>query len=95
MNSRQYEELCRSYLGKLLGIPVEEIKSVRIPNLRRPGLPGSKSQIDLYCEISNEVCLYRTVANAKWRSKAKINEGEGHCLWRSESAHLREERYCH
>ena len=29
MNSTQYEELCRFFLAEKLGIPIEEVQSVR------------------------------------------------------------------
>ena len=76
MTPIQYEELCRLFLADKLEIPIEKIRSVRIPNPRRPGLPEYAHQIDLYWEDGNEVALYLNIANAKWRSSGNVNEGE-------------------
>jgi hypothetical protein len=74
MHSQQYEELCRYFLANQLGIGVEDIRSVEIPNPRRPGLPKYKHQIDLYWETSDKVALYLNIANAKWRSSDKVDQ---------------------
>ena len=76
MNSIQYEELCRFYLADKLKVNVSEVRSVRLPNPSRPGLPQYKHQIDLYWEISNELVLYLNIANAKWRGTQKVEQGE-------------------
>lgn len=76
MNSKQYEELCRFFLADKLGISCDGIQSAEIPNPRRPGLPEYKHQIDLYWETGDEVALYLNIANAKWRSKDKVDQPE-------------------
>ena len=76
MNSVQYEELCRYFLSVLLDVPVSEIKSVSIPNPSRPGLAEYRHQIDLYWEDGNELVSYINIANAKWRTNSKIEQGE-------------------
>ena len=76
MNSQQYEELCRFFLADKLGVSTDEVRSARIPNPRRPGLPEYKHQIDLYWETGNELTLYLNIANAKWRSTRKVDQGE-------------------
>jgi Restriction endonuclease len=76
MNSKQYEELCRRFLADKLGIDVDKVLSVDIPNPRRPGLPEYKHQIDLYWETGNEVTLYLNIANAKWRGSDKVDQPE-------------------
>lgn len=74
MNSKQYEELCRFFLANELGMNVDEIRSVHIPNPQRPGLPEYQHQIDLYWEIDTELSLYLNIANAKWRGSAKVDQ---------------------
>jgi hypothetical protein len=74
MNSQQYEELCRYFLSDKLGVSTDQIESVHIPNPKRPDLPEYKHQIDLYWEIKTELSLYLHIANAKWRSSAKVDQ---------------------
>ncbi len=74
MNSVQYEELCRHFLGQKAGVPIEKVTSVRIPNPKRVDLPQYSHQIDLYWETGDEVCLYLNIANAKWRGSAKVDQ---------------------
>ena len=76
MHYIQYEELCRLFIADKFEISIEEIKSIRIPNPRRPNLPEYEHQIDLYWEDGNEVALYLNIANAKWRSSGNVSEGE-------------------
>jgi len=76
MNSQQYEELCRYFLAEKLGINVDQIEYVRIPNPTRPGLPKYKHEIDLYWETESELIKYLHIANAKWRSNNKVKKGE-------------------
>lgn len=47
MDSDQYEELCRHFIAEKVGLRAEDVKSVSIPNAKRPGLPEYKHQIDL------------------------------------------------
>jgi hypothetical protein len=65
MNSIQYEELCRFYIARKLGIPINLVKSTHMPNPVRPGLPEYKHQIDLYWETEDEIAKYLNIANAK------------------------------
>ena len=74
MNSIQYEELCRLFIADKFKLSIEEVQSVRIPNPRRPDLPKYRHQIDLYWEDGNELTENKYVANAKWRSSAKIDQ---------------------
>lgn len=74
MNSQQYEELCRYFLAKKLGLSLDKIQSISIPNPNRPGLPEYKHQIDLYWEIESELGLYLHIANAKWRGNDKVDQ---------------------
>lgn len=76
MNSQQYEELCRYFLSDKLGISTDQIESVHISNPKRLDLPEYKHQIDLYWEIETELSLYLHIANAKWRSSAKVDQPE-------------------
>jgi hypothetical protein len=74
MNSKQYEELCRFFLADQLGISVEEVSSVFIPNPTRPNVPAYKHQIDLYWETGDPICRYLHIANAKWRGSDKVDQ---------------------
>ncbi len=74
MNSQQYEELCRYFLADILGVSIDQIKSVHIPNPKRSDLPEYKHQIDLYWESETELSAYLHIANAKWRSSAKVDQ---------------------
>ena len=76
MNSIQYEELCRLFIADKFELSIEEIQSVRIPNPRRADLPEYSHQIDLYWEDGNELALYLNIANAKWRSSDKVDQGD-------------------
>lgn len=76
MNGQQYEEICRYFLAEKLGLNIDHIRSVRIPNPNRPGLPEYKHQIDLYWETEGELGLYLHIANAKWRGSDKVNQPE-------------------
>ena len=74
MTSKQYEELCRFFLADQLGVAVEDITSVLIPNPTRPNLPAYKHQIDLYWETGDALCRYLNIANAKWRGSSKVDQ---------------------
>ena len=76
MNSQQYEELCRYFLAKKLGMNVEQVQSIQIPNPTRPELPVYKHQIDLYWETESELGKYLHIANAKWRGNDKVDQPE-------------------
>lgn len=76
MNSIQYEELCRYFLAQKVGVDIEQILSVRIPNPKRKDLPQYHHQIDLYWETNNDLCQYLNIANAKWRGSAKVEQSE-------------------
>lgn len=76
MKSQQYEEFCRRFLAEKLGVSVDRIKSVRIPNPTRPGLPEYQHQIDLYWETESELITYLNIANAKWRRNDKVDQPE-------------------
>ena len=71
MNSVQYEELCRRFLATKLGIAVDRIESLRVPNPKRRDLPGYAHQIDLYWESQDGIADYINIANAKWRSSSR------------------------
>jgi len=76
MTSEQYEELCRYFLSAKAGLPIDRIRSIRIPNPKRPGLPEYQHQVDLYWEIENELSVYLNIANAKWRASEKVDQPE-------------------
>lgn len=76
MDGSQYEELCRWFIAEQVGLRVEEVKCVSIPNAKRPGLPEYRHQIDLYWETGDAVALYLNIANAKWRGTARVEQGE-------------------
>lgn len=76
MDSDQYEELCRLFIAERTGLCVENVKSVSIPNPKRPGLPEYRHQIDLYWETGDDIALYLNIANAKWRGSASVEQGE-------------------
>lgn len=73
MNSVQYEELSRFFLAATLGLPIDRVLSMRIPNPKRPDLPEYKHQIDLYWETEDAVNKILCIANAKWRSTGKVD----------------------
>jgi hypothetical protein len=76
MDSDQYEELCRRFIAEKANMCVEDVKSVNIPNAKRPGLPEYKHQIDLYWETGDAIAVYLNIANAKWRGTARVEQGE-------------------
>ena len=76
MNSIQYEELCRFFLADKLRISIKEVRSVTIPSPIQPDLPEYNHQIDLYWEGGDELTRYVNIANAKWRSSGKVEQGE-------------------
>lgn len=59
-----------------MGLPADKIVSERIANPTRGDLPQYEHQIDLRWETGDGVCLYLNIANAKWRSSAKVDQGE-------------------
>ena len=73
MNSTQYEELCRFYISRMLGVDIDSIRSVRVPNPIRPNLPAYEHQIDLYWETEDAVSRYLSIANAKWRGTSRVD----------------------
>ena len=76
MDSKLYEELCRIYLADQFGVSVEAITSRVIKNPQRPGEPEFSHQIDHYWETGPAVALYVNIANAKWRTTDKADQGE-------------------
>jgi len=74
MNSEQYEELCRYFVAKQIGLSPDEVRAGKIPNARRPGLREYQHQIDLYWESGDEMALYLNIANAKWRGSARVRQ---------------------
>ncbi len=76
MDSDQYEELCRHFIAEKVGLSPDDVRSVSVPNSKRPGLPEKKHQIDLYWETSDAIAAYLNIANAKWRATAKVEQGE-------------------
>jgi hypothetical protein len=76
MTSVQYEELCRFFVSDQLGIPLDQVKSVRAASAVRPGLKPYKNQIDLVWEFDDALGRYLSIANAKWRGTAKVDQGE-------------------
>ncbi len=76
MTSKQYEELCRYFLGTQLGVPVGSVQSGVLPGSKRPSSPELLHQIDLFWTTGDTVCEYFNIANAKWRGTAKVKQGE-------------------
>ena len=80
MTSIQYEELCRWFIADQLKIPLEQVRSVRIPNPEREHketlikLVPFQHQIDLYWETANAELRYVNIANAKWRSRDPVHQ---------------------
>jgi hypothetical protein len=50
MTSKQYEELCRFFLAKQLGVSTDEVVSVHIPN------PGGSTRLST---ITRSTCIGR------------------------------------
>jgi hypothetical protein len=73
MDSKLYEEVCRRFIAREVGVPLDSVTSPRIPNPQRPNLPKYAHQIDLCWEVENKVALYLHIANAKWRASEKID----------------------
>jgi hypothetical protein len=76
MDSDQYEELCRHFIAEQTALPIASVQSVIISNPTRPGLLEYSHQIDLYWETGNTTAQYLNIADAKWRSTAKVDQGE-------------------
>src|SRR5687767_7267719 len=76
MDSDQYEELCRHFVARELRLSLDDVKSARLPNPKRPDLPAYSHQVDLYWETTDPITLYFNVANAKWRGTDKVDQGE-------------------
>jgi hypothetical protein len=74
MNSEQYEELCRRFIAKMEGLRLEDVRSERVPSPTGPGVPQYEHQIDLRWETGGAVAKYVNIANAKWRSKDKVDQ---------------------
>lgn len=74
MNSIQYEELCRLFLAEQLGIDIQQVKTREIPSPTLRGKPELEHQIDLYWETTDAVASYFNIANAKWRTKDKVDQ---------------------
>lgn len=76
MTSKQYEELCRLFIADQFKLDVYEVTSEHKASATLPENPDIKHQIDLYWETGNEVTKYINIANAKWRSEDKVDQGE-------------------
>jgi hypothetical protein len=76
MTGKHYEEVCRRFLADQLGIDINAVLSVEIPNAQRPGLKQYKHQIDLYWETTDSVANYVNIANGKWRASCRVEQGE-------------------
>lgn len=76
MDDKLYEELCRLYLADQFGVPVEAIVSRFIESPQRPGEPKVRHQIDHYWETGSDAVLYVNIANAKWHTTDKADQGE-------------------
>ncbi len=74
MNSKQYEELCKLYVSRKLGINVDLVQSGLVQNPSRPEMPTYSHQIDLYWEMEDPIAKYLCIANAKWRGHSKIKQ---------------------
>lgn len=76
MESDQYEELCRHFIAEMESLDLDAVKSEVISGAQIPGSPEHKHQTDLCWETGGEIATYLNIANAKWRSSAKVNQGE-------------------
>jgi len=73
MNGVQFEELCRRFVAKTLGMRVEEVRWLRVPAAVRPGQAADTYQVDLWWETASPLGRYVTIADAKWRVRQKID----------------------
>lgn len=76
MKSEHYEELCRRFVANVTGLPIEEVLSGDLPSPHRPDVPRYRHQIDLHWETGDEFARYFNIANAKWRSSGKVEQGD-------------------
>lgn len=74
MTGTQYEELCRRYVAEKFGIPLERVLSKNVPGAVRPGDTKFEHQIDLWWETGNESIRVVYIADAKWRSRSKVDQ---------------------
>lgn len=74
MESVQYEEFCRLFLSEELDIPIQKIRSGKIPSAIQPGLEEYKNEIDLYWEYEDKLTQNLSIVNAKWRRPEKNSE---------------------
>lgn len=81
MESKQYEELCRLFLATELEIDLSSIFSADVPCASLPDKPEYKTQIDLYWYTETRLHQYFNIANAKWRSSDKVDQGEVQLLF--------------
>jgi hypothetical protein len=73
VTSQQYEELCRYFVACELGVSVEDVRSLWLPGPQPPdAVAACAHQIDLFWETANAVTHYLNIANAKWRTREKI-----------------------
>jgi hypothetical protein len=81
MTSQQYEELCRYFVADQLKIPIEKVISRNIETPAREPIANHfrepyRHQIDLYWETVDNVARYVNIANAKWRTRAKVKQAD-------------------
>jgi len=76
MNGLQFEELCRFFVAKTLGMPVEKVRWMRIPCAVRPGTALDTYQVDLMWETETAMAKYLTIAEAKWRVGHKVDRDD-------------------
>ena len=72
MNGLQYEEFCRWYFSRKLGIPREEIRSPRLPAPARAGHTPLAFQIDLEWTTETAVACYQTIVEAKCQGEGAL-----------------------
>jgi hypothetical protein len=82
MVSLHYEELCRYAIADQLKIPVESIQTLLLANPNHVGpsrfrkLYSYRHQIDLYWETGAALAPYLNIADCKWRSAFKVEQGD-------------------
>ncbi len=76
MNGLQFEEFCRFFVARTLGMAVEDVRWVRMPCAVRPGAAPDTCQVDLFWETETPLGKYLTVAEAKWRDGHKVDRDD-------------------
>lgn len=76
MKSEQYEELARLFIAEEFGLDLEAVRSERAEGPSSPGRKPVVHQVDLKWETGGELAAYLHIANAKWRTSGKVDQGD-------------------